>query len=163
MGIKSTNMMKNLGTYLFAFVGLIVVMITLFLLRFLMLKYTLTTKIYNAIYAKLFFNSVLRSFLTSYLTMSISTFISLKNLEFGEVSDIISSVLSIITIILITIAPILSFIFLQMKKDKLENQLFKPKYNSLYLNLNSWDARARLVSSLFMIRRLILAISINFF
>jgi ABC-type sulfate transport system permease component len=77
MGMKSTNMLKNMGTFLFAFVGIILIIVFLIVIRKLMLRRPLTTKIYNAIHAKIFFNSILRSMLTSFLAMNLSTMISI--------------------------------------------------------------------------------------
>lgn len=109
MGIKSTNMLKNLGTFLFAFVAIGLVITLLVLFKFLMLKTQLTTKIYKFIEGRVFFNSVIRSVLTSYLTMSISTFISLKNLKKDTPGDLMSTSFTIISLVLIVTAPYLSF------------------------------------------------------
>lgn len=70
-------MLKNMGTFLFAFVGLIVVVALLFVGRFFMLKFAITTKLYKMIEGKIFYNSLIRALLTGYLAMSISSFISI--------------------------------------------------------------------------------------
>lgn len=111
MGIKSTNMLKNMGTFLLAFVALIVVVILLFTFRLFMLKFQLTTKLYKLIESKIFYNSLIRSFLTSYLTMCISTFISIQNLKTETRGDLISTALTIVALVLVVIAPYLAYLF----------------------------------------------------
>lgn len=113
MGIKSTNMLKNLGTFLFAFVAIAFVILFLALFKFLMLKTPFTKKIYNILEGRVFYNSVIRSILTSYLTMSIATFISLKNIKKDTPGDLMSTSFTIITLVLIIVTPYLSFLFLQ--------------------------------------------------
>lgn len=73
-------MLKNMGTFLIAFVGLGLIITLLVLLRKVMLKFALTTKLYLIIEGKIFYNSVIRSFLTSYLKLCISAFIGIQNL-----------------------------------------------------------------------------------
>jgi hypothetical protein len=119
LGIKSTNMMKNLGTFLFVFIALIVVAIIILLLRYFMMKVELLKKIYLIIHTKIFFNSVLRSLMTSFLTLNLSTFLSMQNLNFDTTGEILSSVLTIISLIVIVAYPIFCLVFIKKNFAKL--------------------------------------------
>lgn len=111
MGIKSTNMLKNLGTFLLAFVGIAGIIILLVLFKKLMLKLTLTSKLYNFIEGKIFFNALIRSLLTAYLTMCISTLISIQDLKTETSADIASTAITIGTLAIIAVAPYLAYQF----------------------------------------------------
>lgn len=111
MGIKSTNMLKNLGTYLLAFAFLAVMVVLLLVLKNIMLRFTLTTKVYSILEGKIFYNSLIRSLLTSYLTMSISCLLSIQNLKTETTADIASCGITIATLALIVIAPFLAHQF----------------------------------------------------
>jgi hypothetical protein len=137
MGIESTNMMRNLGTFLIAFVGIILIIISLLLLRMVMMRQELLKRIYLAIHRKIFFNVMLRSLLTSFLTLSISCLLSIDNLQFKTVGDIFSSIIAIISLLMIVAYPIFCFIFLKKNFQKLSNDDFKQRFNSIYHNLNT--------------------------
>ncbi len=60
-GIKSSNMLKNLGLVLLGFIGLIAIVVILLLMRMPITKCAPIAKLYNLISNKIFFNSILRS------------------------------------------------------------------------------------------------------
>ena len=121
LGLKSTNLLKNLGTFLLAFVAIAVIAITLLLVRKIALKFSIGRKVYMLIHTKIFFNSVIRSILTSYLIYSISCLTCLQNLNFDASGEIASSVLSILSIVFLCLLPFASLIFLKKFKHKLED------------------------------------------
>jgi hypothetical protein len=71
--------------------------------------------------------------------------------------------MTIVTILVIVGFPIFTYIFLERKVNELQKEAFKARYSSLYLNLRVEDYKARLVPLFFLVRRIILALSINFF
>lgn len=115
------------------------------------------------IHQKVMFNSILRSMLTSYLAMCVSTYLSVKNMAFHKVSDIISSALSIGTLTFMISFPVFTYIFMKRYAHRLEETSFKPRFSSLYLNVRTEDPYCKKAITLFLARRFIFATSISFF
>ena len=115
---------------------------------------------------KLFFNSIFRAVLESYLKFSISTWISVKKLDFSMVDtkeEIINVVMTFVFLAVIIGFPPLTYFILHKFKHKLDEEDFKGRFESLYLNVNTRIDRSILMITLFVFRRLVFAASIVFF
>lgn len=84
-------------------------------------------------------------------------------MAFDNVSDIISSILSIVTLLFMISFPILIYFFMRRYAHRLEHDDFKPRFNSLYLNVRTEDSYSKKLVILFLVRRLMFATSISFF
>jgi hypothetical protein len=114
---------------------------------------------------KLFFNSVFRSLLEAYLKFSISTWISVKHLNFNEVhsrEEIINVGMTFAFLIVILGFPPFTYFFLNKYKFKLEEEDFKGRFESLYLNVDTTIDKSILMISLFVFRRLVYSVNIVF-
>lgn len=65
-------------------------------------------------------------------------------------------------LIVITAFPIFTYLFLKKVKNRLQNEDFKARFQSLYLNVDTDIDKAILMVTLFVIRRFLFAISIIF-
>jgi hypothetical protein len=150
--------MKNLGLLFVAIIGLLIIIAFLLLMRLLAKKFELVDKIVTILSRKLFFNSILRALLEAYLKFSISTWISIKKLDFST----IDTKEEIINVAVILIFPAFTYFILHKYKNKLEDEDFKGRFESLYLNINTQVDKSILMMTLFVTRRLIYAAAIVF-
>lgn len=89
---------------------------------------------------KLFFNSIIRAILESYLKFSISTWISIKKLDFSTIDTKEEKINVLMTFVFLTVIlafPPFTYVILHKFKDKLEDEDFKGRFESLYLNVNT--------------------------
>lgn len=94
--------------------------------------------------------------------MCLSTLISLPNINFSTWQLALNSVLSIIFFAFIPIAPVFVFFFLRKSKKKLKDKRFKMRFLSMYTALNIKKKYFMVVTPLFLVRRLIYALTIVF-
>ena len=114
---------------------------------------------------KLFFNSIFRAILEAYLKFCISTWISIKKLDFSTVDTKEEQINVSMTFFFLTVIlgfPPLTYFILHKFKDKLENEDFKGRFESLYLNVNTKVDKSILMITLFVFRRLVYAAAIVF-
>jgi hypothetical protein len=71
---------------------------------------------------------------------------------------LISTGLTFIFGIFIVVCPIMTYIFLKKNQELLKNDDFKTKYETLYLNLNLDLKDSVLLTTLFVIRRLLFSL-----
>jgi hypothetical protein len=71
---------------------------------------------------------------------------------------LISTGLTFILGIFIVASPIMTYIFLKKNQELLKNDEFKTKYETLYLNLNLDLKDSVMLTTLFVIRRLLLSL-----
>ena len=110
---------------------------------------------------KLFFNSMIRALLEAYLKFSISTWISVKVLSIDTTSEIINAWLTIFFVVVIVGFPAFTYFFLKKYRARLEEEDFKGRFESLYLNVDT--ERTIALMALFIFRRLVYAANIVFF
>jgi hypothetical protein len=157
--------MKNLGLLFVAIIGLLIIIAFVLLMRLLAKKFELVNKIVTIISRKLFFNSILRALLEAYLKFSISTWISIKKLDFSTIDtkeEIINVMMTFVFLAVILIFPAFTYFILHKYKNKLEDEDFKGRFESLYLNVNTQVDKSILMMTLFVTRRLIYAAAIVF-
>jgi uncharacterized membrane protein len=104
---------------------------------------------------KLFFNSILRAILETYLKFSISTFISIQTLKIDSREDIINSWMTVLFLVGVISFPVFTFFFLRSRRDRLNEEDFKGRFETLYLNVNTGDDTSVLMMTLFIFRRLL--------
>ncbi len=122
-------------------------------------------KIVTVLSRKLFFNSIFRAILESYLKFSISTWISIKKLDFSTIDTKEEKINVLMTFIFLTIIlafPPFTYVILHKFKHKLEEEDFKGRFESLYLNVNTKVEKSILMITLFVFRRLLYAAGIVF-
>ena len=96
------------------------------------------SKIVTIVSRKLFFNSIIRAILEAYLRFSISTWLSVKKLDsLDNKEDIINAVLTVCMIVVVLAFPPFTFFLLKRNKLRLEEEEFKARFESLYLNVNT--------------------------
>lgn len=164
-GYDSTNLMKNLGLLFIAIIGLVVIIAFVLLMRLLAKKIEIVNKIVTVISRKLFFNSILRALLEAYLKFSISTWISIKKLDFSTIDtyeEKINVVMTFLFLAVILIFPAFTYFILHKYKSKLEDEDFKGRFESIYLNVNTKIDKSILMMTLFVTRRLVYATAIVF-
>jgi hypothetical protein len=111
---------------------------------------------------KLFFSSIIRGFLEGYLRQCATTWNSVTNLSLDTTGDIINAWVTVASVIIIVGLPITSYIFLRKFREKLEEEDFKGRFESLYLNVDTNIMQATLLVPLFTFRRLIFSINLFF-
>ena len=109
------------------------------------------------------FNAVLRSILQGYLKFAIAAWISIEAMRTGGIKsdsfeDLISTALTFILGIFIVASPIMTYIFLKKNQELLKSNDFKTKYETLYLNLNLDLKDSVMLTTLFVIRRLLFSL-----
>ena len=119
-------------------------------------------KLYKFISARLFFNSIIRSFLEAYLKFSISTMIALDSISFNSKEGIINGSMALGLGLIVSLTPLLVYLFLKKYHKNLQEADFKPRFETLYLNVNTEIHNSILMMTLFIIRRLIFAMNIVF-
>ena len=112
---------------------------------------------------KLFFNSILRSFLESYLKFCISTWIAIDNIQIDTKDEIVNTWITVALAIVMVGFPVFTFFFLRAFKPRLEEEDFKGRFESLYLNVDTRSDRPILLISLFVFRRLVFAANVVMF
>jgi hypothetical protein len=164
-GYESSNLMKNLELLFVAIIGLLVIIAFVLLIRLIAKKFESVNKVVTIISRKLFFNSILRALLETYLKFSNSTWISNKKLDFSTIDtkeEKINVTMTFVFLAVILIFPDFTYFILYKYKDKLEDEDFKGRFESLYLNVNTQVDKSILMIILFVTRRLIYAAAIVF-
>ena len=112
---------------------------------------------------KIFFNSILRGVLETYLRFSIATWLSIKKMDkIDTKEETINATLTIITAIVICSFPPFTYFLLHKNKERLQDEDFKGRFESLYLNVETKIDRSILMMSLFVMRRLLYSLNIVF-
>ncbi len=120
-------------------------------------------KIVTIISRKLFFNSILRGLLEAYLKFSISTWIAVQKFDKVDTKEeIINAGLTVVFVIVIVAFPPFTYILLHKYKHRLEEEDFKGRFESLYLNVNTKVDKSILMITLFIFRRLLFSLNIVF-
>ena len=95
-------------------------------------------KIVTIISRKLFFNSILRGLLEGYLKFSISTFLAFKKLDHVETKeDYLNAGMTVTFATIIFGFPPFTYTLLHKYKHKLNDEDFKGRFESLYLNVDT--------------------------
>jgi hypothetical protein len=87
------------------------------------------------------FNSILRSMLQGYLKFAIATWISVKAMstegfKTDTRKELTNSIMTCFFAAYIATFPAIVFTFLKKCKEKLKDEKFKEKFESLYLNID---------------------------
>ena len=98
----------------------------------------------------------------SFLLLNISMWQAFRNTDVKETQGIVDLCFSILTLIYAVTATIFPFIFLRRNFEKLSDQKFKAKYDSLYQNMDHYKRQALKNTSYFAGRRLVFAFIIVF-
>ena len=113
---------------------------------------------------KIFFNSILRGILEAYLRFSISTWLSIKKMDASVTTkeEGINASLTVVMAIIICCFPPFTYFLLLRNKDRLLDEDFKGRFESLYLNVETKIDKSILMMSLFVLRRLLYSLNIVF-
>ena len=103
---------------------------------------------------------ILRTLLEAYLKSSISTFTALLLLSFSDRDSILNSSIALLLLLLILAIPPLIYVFLSKNKHRLQDDNFKLRFFSLYLNVNTRKDNALLMMTLFVTRQLLFALNV---
>ena len=134
---EKEGIIRMLGSYFVAGIGLICCMILLGALTILSKRFPAVQKILNSIKAKLFFNSLIRFFIQSYLKFCEIGCFALATLSFETFSEIGSSIAGVLILSFVVIFPLTVGVLLRNNRLKLENEDIKARYGSAYLNVDS--------------------------
>ena len=83
-------------------------------------------------------------------------------MSFDSRDNAINSVATIVFILLISAFPPFTYIFLRKYKQKLDEADFKPRFESLYMNVNTGVDKSILLITLYVFRRFVYAANIVF-
>jgi len=166
------NVLKNLETLLIALIAIFVLIVSTLVIKLFVDRVKLYDKIANSysirtIYEfmkeKLFWNSLLRFGIQSYLKITHLALVSSHSLSFCDKPKAINSVSTIALVIFSAGFPIFVYWFLKPRRVKLQTTEYSHSFNSLYLSLET-ELRASSIwyTTLFLVRRLILAITVAF-
>ena len=113
------------------------------------------------------FNGILRSMMQGYLKFAIATWIAVQAMqEEGFQKDtrqeLTSSIMTIIFAVYIATLPLIVYTFLTKCKDKLADENFKEKFESLYLNIDIETENSLDMTTLFFFRRLFFSLLVIF-
>lgn len=103
---------------------------------------------------KLMWNSVLRSQLQTYLPASILTFTTLQTLSMENLS---SSISPLVKLVILVFLPIFSYWYLKRNQRVASEQRFKVRFETLYLNTSTERPGVYLHSTVFCLKRLLVA------
>lgn len=162
-GYGTTNILKNLGLLLLAVFGVAGLVALVFLLRLGAKRFPVIDKVQTLISRKLFFNSIIRGLLEAYLKFGISTWISVTALKIDEREDIINAWVTIFMVAFVLGLPLFIYIFLYKNQHRLQQEDFKGRFESLYLNVDTSVREAIMTVALFVFRRLVYSINIVLF
>ncbi|TNV87834.1 hypothetical protein FGO68_gene14781 [Halteria grandinella] len=162
-GYGTTNILKNLGLLLLAVIGVIALIGLVFLMRLGAKRFPIINKIQLMISRKLFFNSIIRGLLEAYMKFGISTWISTMALKIDEREDIINAWVTLFMAAFVLSLPFSIYIFLYKNQHRLQEEDFKGRFESLYLNVDTGVKDAIMTVALFVFRRLIYSINIVLF
>ncbi|TNV87928.1 hypothetical protein FGO68_gene17662 [Halteria grandinella] len=112
---------------------------------------------------KLFFNSIIRGLLEAYMKFGISTWISTMALKIDEREDIINAWVTLFMAAFVLSLPFSIYFFLYKNQHRLQEEDFKGRFESLYLNVDTGVKDAIMTVALFVFRRLIYSINIVLF
>lgn len=98
----------------------------------------------------------------TYLKFSIATFISVQALTYQNQAAQANSALTIVLTVLVCLAPMFTYLFIQLNFTNLQEDSFKLRFKSLYLNIKTKSREALFTSTIFVTRRLVFAIVVVF-
>jgi hypothetical protein len=117
----------------------------------------------------LFWGTLIRLMLEGYLELSLSVFVSLKNMswEYEGYSVLYNNVFSIIVTVMLVSMPMMIYGFYMCNVDEMEEEEFKVRYGNIYdglvLDKNPFKRRRALFYPFwFVTRRLIMALMVIF-
>ncbi|CDW90296.1 UNKNOWN [Stylonychia lemnae] len=129
------------------------------LIKLISKKMPACRKAYEFLKSRLFFSALLRPILKGYLKFCIASFIAIKSFMSGS-QDILESIISAIMAIALILCPFVFVRFLKVYKRQLNSENFKQKFGTLYMNLDTKSFISLLNLLSYLLRRLIMAISI---
>jgi hypothetical protein len=166
------NVLKNMETLLIALIAIVALIVLTLVIKLFVDRvkwydkiansYSIRT-IYDALKQKLFWNSLLRFGIQSYLKMTHLALVSSHAISFSDKPKVINSVSTIAMMTFAAGFPIFVHWFLKTRRVKLQTAEYSLSFNSLYLTLET-ELRASSIwyTTLFLVRRLILAITVAF-
>ena len=111
---------------------------------------------------RMFFNLILRLLLLAYMNFCITGILAVSNLTFSSAQKGIHSFLGILLVAIVIAYPIFTFTFLKKHFKRLMESDISTKISSIYDNIDLDVKYATLFTTLFLVRRLIYAITLNF-
>lgn len=106
---------------------------------------------------KLMFNSVLRSLMQMYLANCITMWMTLARFKTVDSRDKVETLTAMFILFFAFAMPIWALTFLHKHRESVKEVAFKRKFDSLYQNVEYFNARALAYTSYFFGRRLFFA------
>ena len=112
---------------------------------------------------KMFYNSVIRFFIQAYLKFCEIGCLSLLNLSFDSPTQTGTTVAGILIFAFVVLFPATLSYLMRKHRVNLQSDDVKPRFGSAYLNIETKKDYAYWMTSIFLVRRLILAMAVIFF
>ena len=154
--------MTQLGTYLVAGIALLLAIGLIGLLILLAKRVQRVQVIVNPLKSKLFYNSIIRFLIQAYLKFCEIGCLSLLNFSFNSPSQTGSSIAGIFIFVFVIVFPQAVFYLMQKHRLNLENDAIKTKFGSAYLNIETSKDYAYWLTTIFLVRRLLLVFAAIF-
>ena len=97
-----------------------------------------------------------------YLNFCITSFLAMTKLSFSNADEIVDSIFALLLLTIVGVFPIFTLGFLYYHRKKLRNDNFKVRFDSLYDHVVVEKDYALLLSTFFVGRRLLYAVTLNF-
>jgi hypothetical protein len=157
----SNKALQNLGTYIFAGVGLALAMIFTWVLKSLRERFQVMKTVTDVLMRKLFFNSVLRYAMQSYVKYCETSFEAFNDIGFGSAEKSINLPIALLALVFIFGYPTFTYFFMKTNVQKMKHDTeFVARYNSLFFTLNVERPYALVQTTMFLVRRLLLVTAV---
>ena len=139
--------MMNVLLAIIALIGLSLAILLLYICRKLVIPRCCKPcqKVYYILEAKLFFNSILRAALQTFFGVAISTCFAYTVIDDSNTDFKTQISLTVLMTLYILSAPFLSYLWLRKSKDKLEEPLFRQRFDSIYAGVDYFKKRSTLM------------------
>ena len=118
--------------------------------------------LHNYLYNKLMFNGFLRAFITGYIVMCFSNLVVLKNVNtavnLSDWKSVMNTCITIVLLFIVLISPLLSLLFFNLFRRRLDDKDFKLKFSAAYHGAKLKDPKTHYINFIFLARRLMFAL-----
>jgi len=133
-GVRSSNIFENLDSMIVFFLVIVVAIAFLGLFNFCKYRNYKVFKFYMQLKNKIFWNMIIRTSLQSYLKTVMSTWASLKVMQWSSAKYIFTSLAAILVAVILIVIPVVYVYVLRKNFIRLEILSVREKYGSLYSN-----------------------------
>ncbi|TNV73241.1 hypothetical protein FGO68_gene15719 [Halteria grandinella] len=154
--------LSQVGTFIIGAIAFILAALALWILSSVAKRSPKIMRLVEMVKSKIFYNSIARLMIQQYFKLCMLSFTKLYAFSIDTKTEQINSLIGLFLLAFLLWFPIHTHLFLLRNQPNLSSRDYQLSFSSLYLNINTDNRKALMLTSVFLGRRFVLAGTIVF-